>query len=160
MRKLLLFAVLLINVLSSAQITEANVTTLKKWSIINGNQFATKTNFTISENGKTKSCFLSINNQTVEMKDAETKQVIEKYQNSLPALPPSSSNCTVQEANQWAAFKNGIYLKILAQVNKTCKAQKYCLMIYCNKIPVSSYMLLIKPTAKCPVEEVNTIVKD
>lgn len=160
MRKLLLFAVLLINVLSSAQITEANVTTLKKWSIINGNQFATKTNFTISENGKTKSCFLSINNQTIEVKDAETKQVIEKYQNSLPALTASSANCSVQEANQWAAFKSGIYLKILAQVNKTCKAQKHCLTIFCNNIPTVAYMLLIKPTAKCPVEEVIYIVKD
>ena len=160
MRKLLLFAVLLINVLSSAQITEANVTTLKKWTIVNGNQFATKANFTINENGKTKSYFLSINNQTVEMKDAETKQVIERYQNSVPAPVASNVNCKVQEANQWDAFNKGKYLQIVAIVNKTCKAQKYCLTIFCNNIPITSYMLLIKPTAKCPVEEVITIVKD
>ncbi len=157
MKKLLLL-LLLITGLSNAQSVDKNVIILKNWLIANGKDFATKTNFTTSENGQTKSYFLSFNNQTVELRDAATKQVVEKYQNSIPTRTINVS-CKVQEANQWATFKSGAYLKILAEVNKNCKAQRHCLTIFCNGVPTSSYLLLIKPT-NCPVKDVTYNIPD
>ena len=158
MKKLITLMLLVVTILSSAQSLDKNVAVLKKWTITNGKEFATKTNFTTTEQGQTKAFFLSIRNQTIELKDAETKQVVEKYQNFAPAKTANIS-CKVQEANQWDVFKKGLYIRILEQVNKTCISQRYCLMIYCNGIATVSYMLLIKPT-KCPVTEVTYNIPD
>ena len=67
----------------------------------------------------------------------------------------TSSNYQIQEKNYWYDFRNNVYPRILANVTKKCKAQRYCLPIFCYGIPTSSCMMLIKPTAKWKVEEIT-----
>jgi hypothetical protein len=144
--------------ITNAQKLDKNVSILKKWNIENRQDFPSKTVFKITENGKTKSVYLVLNKEEVLLKDALTKGTIERYVYKSKLV--TSSNCQIQEQNQWDDFKNNVYPGIIANVNKTCKAQRYCLQIFCNGIPKSSFMLIIKPTVRCPVEEITYIISD
>lgn len=97
--------------------------------------------------------FLELSRATVLLKDAATKSTIEKY--DFKTQPVTKANCQIQEKNQWDDFNTNIYPTLLANANKNCKAQRYCLVIYCNALPVSAFMLLIKPKKRCPVEEIT-----
>lgn len=144
--------------ITNAQKLSKNISILKKWNIDNRQDFPLKTAFKITENGITKSVFLVLNKEEVLLKDAITKTTIERY--VYKSKQVTSSNCQIQEKDQWDDFRNNVYPGILANVNKKCKAQRYCLPIFCNGIPTSSYMMLIKPTAKCPVEEITHTISE
>lgn len=159
MKKIAIMLSLLIFGVASAQDLPKNVRILKNWKIENTKDFSTKSSFKINENGKSTSVFLEINSENVSLKNAVSKNVIELYANKAP-ITISKANCQTQIAAQWLYFKSTIYPTILIAANKTCKAQRYCLMTYCNGNPFGAYMLLIQPNGKCPLERIDYVIPD
>ena len=159
MKKITTMLSLLIFGLVSAQDLPKNASILKNWKIENTKDFTSKSGFKIVEKGKSTAVFLEINPENVSLKEAGSKNVIELYANKAP-VAISKANCQTQIAAQWVYFKSTIYPTILINANKTCKAQRYCFMTYCNGNPFGAYMLLIQPNGKCPMERIDYVIPD
>lgn len=155
--KTILFTILLIGIkICSAQSNEKLNYIILDSTKLNNSKSKTLKSFRLanSKNGELKDGVYTIYKQkgSYFLRLESSRKKI-SYQTIPPIATPTGVDCTTQEREQWENYRTSIYPIKLAEANRTCKIQYFCLVIYCNGQATVAYFIAILPTnRRCPQE--------
>lgn len=95
---------------------------------------------------------LQLDKEGTKLLDA--KGTVIRNWKQVPGNIPPGLDCEQQEDLQFQQFRQNQLPGLIAAANQQCRANMYCLIIYCNSQPRVAYTMLIKPTLrKCMIYE-------